>query len=36
MVSFYPHYNDNSTKVLTWDGHNVFTTGDNRYGQAAQ
>ena len=35
MVAFYPHYNDNSTKVLTWDGH-VFTTGDNRYGRACE
>ena len=34
MVAFYPHYNDNSTKVLTWDGH-VFSAGDNRYGQGA-
>ena len=31
----YPHYNDNSTKVLTWDGH-VFTTVDNRYGQSSK
>ena len=32
MISFFPHYNDLSTKILTWDGH-LYATGDNRYGQ---
>ena len=35
MAVFYPHYNDNSTKVLTWDGH-VFTTVTIEYGRAAR
>ena len=32
MISFYPHYNDMSTKILTWDGM-LYCSGDNRYGQ---
>ena len=27
---FFPHYNDLSTKILTWDGM-LYATGDNRY-----
>lgn len=34
LVAGYPHGNDLSTKILTWDGH-VFQCGDNRRGQAS-
>jgi alpha-tubulin suppressor-like RCC1 family protein len=34
LVAGFPHYNDLSTKILTWDGH-VFQCGDNRYGQSS-
>lgn len=34
LVAGFPHGNDLSTKILTWDGH-VFQCGDNRYGQSS-